>query len=79
MGSSKTYNVDYLNNTLTAALDDLPILSQLEFARNLVFSRGGDKNSNPDPALVIAADVLADVIEVLKRNPKAANLRSPEP
>ena len=65
--------------SVTLALDDLPILARLEFARNLVFGRGGDRNSDPDPLLVIATDVLNDVIEVLKNNAAAANLRRPVP
>jgi hypothetical protein len=65
--------------TVTLACDDLPILARLEFARNLVFGRGGDKDSNPDPVLLVATGVLTGVIEVLKKHSSAANLRRPEP
>jgi hypothetical protein len=64
---------------VTLALGDLPILARLEFARNMIFGRGGDKHSTPDPVLVVATDVLSGVIEVLKKHPAAANLRTPAP
>jgi len=63
-----------------AALDDLPIISRLEFAKNLVFDNGGDRHRLPqDPVLIVVNDTLADVIEVLKKHPPAAQLRTPGP
>ena len=71
------------NELVTAtisALNDLPLLSRLEFAKNLILERGGNRHSWPqDAVLVVANDVLADVIQILKRHPLAAQLRTPEP
>jgi hypothetical protein len=62
------------------ATDDLPILSRVEFAKNLIFDHGGDRNNLPqDPILITAVEVLSGVIQVLRANPTAASLRSPEP
>ena len=80
MGCTIPDNEQDIGKTLITALDDLPILARLEFAKNLVFDRGGDKDNLPqDPILVIATDVLTSVIDVLKKHPAAANLRAPEP
>jgi hypothetical protein len=60
------------------AIDDLPILARLEFAKNIVTQNGEDKNhAEREPALVLAVDVLNGVIDVLKTSP-AAKLRVPK-
>jgi hypothetical protein len=62
------------------ALNDLPIISRLEFAKNLVFDKGGDRHNVPqDPVLIVINSVLEDVIRVLEKHPQAAQLRSPAP
>ena len=66
--------------TTISALNDLPIISRLEFAKNMIFDRGGDRHSIPqDPVLIVVNDVLADVIKVLDKHPQAAQLRTPAP
>jgi len=63
--------VDIVNS-----MDDLPILSRLEFAKSLVFDKGGDKNSLPrEASLVTAVRVLDGVIEALKKRPKTASAK----
>jgi len=62
------------------ALNDLPILARLEFVKNVIFGSGGNKDGLPqNPVLILAHDVLSDIIEVLKKHPTAAGLRTPEP
>ena len=73
-----------VNNELTEAtakaMYDLTIISRLEFVRNLIFDKGGDGNSIPqDATLVAATDILDGVIDVLIKHPRAARLRNPEP
>jgi hypothetical protein len=69
-----------LIDATVSALNDLPILARLEFAKNMVFHVGGDKNGLPQDLVLIAVhDVLDDIAEVLKKHPAAAQLRSPEP
>ncbi len=64
---------------LVLGFEDLPVLARLEYARNLVCTRAGDPNDNTlDPLLTIAADMLADVIKVLRTVPRVAQLRTPE-
>jgi hypothetical protein len=61
------------------ALSDLPILARLEFAQNLLFSNGGNKEAlRPNAELIIAFDVLGGVIDVLEKHPSPAQLRTPE-
>ena len=61
------------------AIDDLPILARLEFAQNLLFSHGGNKDSlEPNAALILAFDIIGDVIKVLDKHPRAAKLRTPQ-
>jgi len=61
------------------AMNDLTILARLEFVKNIIFDKGGDKNGLPnDNELILANDVLDDVIEVLKKYPRAARLRNPD-
>lgn len=68
--------------TLQSTLDamrGLPILTRLEFAANLVFDRGGDRNGEPrDWHAVLLNDVLCGVIGVLKTHPEAAELKRPD-
>jgi hypothetical protein len=62
------------------ALDDLPILARLQFARNLIHANGGDKHSLPQHSeLVIVLGVIDDVIDVLEKRPPAAKLRTTAP
>jgi len=66
--------------TIIDAFDGLPILCRLEFVKNVLLNSGGEKGSNPmDPTLVVVAEILAGVVEVLEAHPTAAQLRSPEP
>jgi hypothetical protein len=61
------------------AMDELPILSRLEFVKNLLTLRGGNRDDREnEPALVLAVDVLNGVMDVLKTTP-AGRLRAPEP
>jgi hypothetical protein len=62
------------------ALDQLPIVHRLEVAAMLILAHGGDKGSTPNsPPLVLAGQIVFDVIDVLKAHPKAAKLWKPEP
>jgi hypothetical protein len=73
-------NTTYLIKSVVRSLDDLPILVRLEFARNIIFNRGGDETSEPqDAVLVTATKILNGIIEVLRAHPQAAGLRTPEP
>jgi hypothetical protein len=64
---------------VTSALNDLPILARLEFAKNLLMGNGGDRHSLPQlPGLVIAHEVVTDVIRVLEKHTAAAQLRTPK-
>ncbi len=59
------------------AFENVPIMARLEFAKNLVCGNNGDKHSIPvNPALVVAAELMESVIEALRKNPKAANLKT---
>jgi hypothetical protein len=75
-----TIAADPTLNLVTAmvlALDDLPIVERLKFVKNYIHGNGGDRWVRPsDPGLVMVNDVIDEVIEVLKRNPVAANLRT---
>ena len=63
-----------------SAMDNLPIIYRLEFVKNLIFDKGGDANGLPnDGVLILAFDVLNDVIDVLRKTPKVAQLGAPEP
>jgi hypothetical protein len=71
---------EQLTAAVVSAMNDLPILSRLEFAKNMVLENGGNRhNVGHDPVLVLVNDILADVIQVIKRHPVAAQLRAPEP
>jgi hypothetical protein len=55
-----------------SAMDSLPVVARLEFVKNLIFDRGGSKDSAPqDPGLVIASEVLRGVIGVLRKHPQS--------
>lgn len=57
------------------AMNGLPLLARLEFVKNIIFDRGGSRDSAPqDEALIVANDVLRDVIELVKKLP-AMDLR----
>jgi hypothetical protein len=67
-------------NGLASAMYDLPILARLEFARNLVESHGGTRDAvKMVPQLVVATEVLNDIIEVVKARPRIAKLAGPRP
>ena len=52
----------------TCAIDDLPILSRLEFAKVLIFQNGGNKDDeSQQSALVLASDVIDSVMDVLRK------------
>jgi hypothetical protein len=69
-----------LRQTVIDAFDRLPIRARLEFVRDLLLNNGGEKESDPsDSRLVIAAEVIKGVIEVLEKRPRTANLRHPTP
>lgn len=71
---------DKLMSAVRSSLNDLPITARLEFAANLVFDNGGMKhNLERVPALVVAHEVITDVIKVLEKHPAVAQLRTPEP
>ncbi len=75
MSTGDHENVGLLEATVSA-LDSLPILARLEFVKNLIFDRGGDKHCHSkDLVLVAAATVLDGVITVLKKHPDSAGLR----
>lgn len=66
-----------LREQVVEAFWDLPIQFRLEFVKNLLLNNGGEKGSHPNnPNLVVAAEVIKEVIEVLKAHPEAAALRS---
>lgn len=69
---------------VASAFDDLPIVARIEFAKNLVFDRDGDKHSLPadgpqSAVSILAVEILDGVIEVLKAHPAAAKLNDPSP
>ena len=69
-----------LLETSVEAFDNLPILTRLEFVRNLLVINGGEFGSIPqDPVMVMAGEIVKGVIEVLAARPRTAKLRSPEP
>ena len=66
--------------TILHGFEDVPILARLEFVKNLVVGNGGDNLSRPsNPSMVLSAEILREVIDVLKTYPKAAGLRAPKP
>jgi hypothetical protein len=75
-----TTSFEATSREVVDAMCDLPILARLEFVRNIVFSRGGTRgNSFEDEGMIIASDVLRDVIKVLQQDKRAAELRHFEP
>jgi len=62
------------------SMNDLPIIARIQFARNVLLDRGGNRGADADvkydPLLQVAAEVLAGVKEVLRQNPQAAVLGS---
>jgi hypothetical protein len=80
MGRKNTGGTVQVARELMLGFENLPILERLEFAKNLLLSRGGDPDSVPvDPLLVAVSDVVIGVIEVLRAHPDAGRLRIPEP
>jgi hypothetical protein len=62
------------------AFTDMPILSRLEFVKNLLVGHGGERrNVESDPALVIATEILKETIDVVKDWPKMTKWPAPEP
>jgi hypothetical protein len=76
-------DTDDVPETLDAtisALNSLSILSRLQFVANLLFDNGGSRHSDPkDWNVVLATEVLGDVIRVINTHPKVAELRRPKP
>ena len=71
-------SADEISKDIVHALNDLPILARLEFVKNIIFDRGGSRDVAPrDEMLVIATEVLRDVINVLRDHPTAAQLHKP--
>lgn len=63
-----------------SAINNLPVLERLEFAKNIIFDNGGDKHSIPqDAALITANEVLDGVIKELRSKPTPPRLKAPEP
>jgi hypothetical protein len=59
-----------------AAMDDLPIIERLRFVKNLVCDRRGETGDTETDAILRMVEGIVDgVIEVLKKNPRAAQLR----
>jgi hypothetical protein len=59
-----------ISQSVVRALDDLPVLERLKFVKNLIFDHGGAKESVPqDPVLVVATEVLSEVIVELEKGP----------
>jgi len=65
-----------LGEAVVLALEGQPLLTRLEFVRNMLAVSGGEKLSIPqDSVLVVAADVLDAAIEILATYPKVAMAR----
>jgi hypothetical protein len=63
------------SKAIVNAMNGLPVLARLEFVKNIIFDRGGSRDSAPqDEALIVANDVLRDIIELVKKSP-AKDLR----
>lgn len=64
------------------ATEGLPIIERLRMARNLVFNRDGDTANIPERPQCASSHLVVrtidDVIEILERHPRSANLRHPE-
>ncbi|MGD9728936.1 MAG: hypothetical protein AB7V39_21495 [Nitrospiraceae bacterium] len=68
--------IERIINSHANALDDLPIVERLLFVKNLITDRKGETNiAENDMMIEMATRVLSDVISVLKKNIRAANLR----
>jgi hypothetical protein len=53
--------------SVVRTVDDLPLFARLEFVKNIIFDHGGSRGSLPeDPMLIIATDVIEDVVKTLK-------------
>lgn len=65
---------------ITRACEALPILSRLEFAKNLICNKIGEPgDASFDPLLGTAEELLAGVIRVLMTVRTVAELRFPAP
>ena len=70
---------DEFVSDIVRAMKGLPIISQLEFTKNLLFDHGGDRGSAPlNPITLAATEIIDGVIEVLRKHPRAARLRRPD-
>jgi hypothetical protein len=68
------------SEAVVAAMNTLPILARLEFVKNIIFDRGGSRDSDPqEEMLIIATEVLEGVIDILKKNQTVAQLETPRP
>jgi hypothetical protein len=69
--------MDNFSKEVVVALNNLPILTRLEFAKNLLDAKGGHKDAiDPNHQLIVVSDVLSEVIRVLEKHPSAAGLRT---
>ena len=77
---TKQTEEEKLVHDVTFALNDLPILARLQFAANLILGNGGMKDTvDQVPALIVAHEVISDVIKVLEKHPLVAELHTPKP
>lgn len=75
----RTLNVGLSIAQVTQAMSDLHVQARLEFAQNLLFSNGGNKDAlEPNAVLILVHDVIGEVVDVLERHPRVAKLRTPE-
>jgi hypothetical protein len=72
--------IDRLVLDTNLALNGLPIVERLEFVAEMILLSGGVKHSiGTVPSLVLAHQALDNVIKVLRKHPKAAQLRGAVP
>jgi len=79
MANQEEQKLHKLEIATACAMSTLPVLARLKFVKSIILMRGGDRDdAQHDAALVTAGDILEGVIDVLKKHPKAARLRTPE-
>ena len=62
------------------ALNELPIVERLQFVAQMILLSGGVQGSIATvPSLVLAHEALNNVIGIIKKHPKVAQLRGAEP
>lgn len=66
--------------SVVEAFEDVPIVYRLQFVKMIVLGRGGEMASVPnDPALIVAAQMLDRIIDMMERHPAMAKFGRPEP